>query len=248
MTLAFTISAYRMHSFVRLGVAQLRKLCPQSPILISDDPSVESEHIRAVADEYGCTYRCPTKRRGHFSGDMQGIINSVAFGQACKADVAIKVSQRFVFRKPEAIGSIIKCFEDENIMAATPGKPRVTNGSNGFGAFGTLSDVLMIRVGSVSPEELLQIYRGRLMREQVPWRAFIECFADSLHSVKFPGRTRKIEELTNHSGDPIYLRRYQNSESQYRALALENGFNGIFPLTEWGGIEQRAYICNPIVA
>jgi hypothetical protein len=57
----------------------------------------------------------------------------------------------------------------------------------------------------------------------------------------------KIEELTNPTADPIYLRRYQASEKQYRELALSNGFNGLFPLTEWGQIEGQHYQCKPVV-
>lgn len=249
--LAFTISSYRLHDFVKLGLKQLHKLSPDSPILVSDDRGPESEMIRQTAEEHGATYRSPTKRRGHFSGDFQAIVNSMAFAEAAGADVAIKVSQRFIFRKTEAIDVIQKIFSDPNILVATPGQPRVGPGNgkstNGFGKFSILSDVVMIRVGAMTPMDLLVMYRERLLREKVPWSSFIECTIDLLHSNKFPGRTAKIEELTNPTEDPIYLRRYQATEQQYRNLALSYGFNGLFPLNEWGQIEQRNYLCRPVV-
>ena len=137
-------------------------------------------------------------------------------------------------------------------MLATPGQPRVTNGGNAqksFGAFTILTDIVCLRVGSISAEDLLQMYRGRITTEQVPWKDFIECTIDQLHAQNFNGRSARIEELTNQPDflDPIYLRRYQNTEQQYRALALAGGWNGNFPLSEWGQIEQRNYLCHPVV-
>lgn len=244
MTLAFTISSYRLASFVRLSLAQLRALSPDSALLVSDDPSPASEEIKAIANEYKAVYRCPTKRRGHFAGDFQSLVNALAFAEAAGANVALKVSQRFIFRKPESIAVIHRTFADPNICVATPGQP----GKGGpFSKFTTLSDVVAIRVGSITPTDLLQMYRGRLMREKVPWASFIECAVDDLHHTKFPGRTAKLPELTNPTTDPIYLRRYQASEQQYRQLALSHGFNGQFLTEEWGKIEGRNYFCRPMV-
>lgn len=249
--LAFTISSYRLHDFVKLGLKQLQKLSPDSSILVSDDRGPESEMIRQTAEEHGAIYRCPAIRKGHFANDYASIMNSVAFAEAAGADVAIKVSQRFIFRKPESIDVIHKTFSDPNILAATPGQPRVMPGkgraANGFGKFTILSDVVMIRVGAITPEDLLIMYRERLLREKVAWASFVECAVDELHSNKFPGRTARVEELTNPTTDPIYLRRYQAAEGQYRELASSHGFGGIFPTVEWAQIEQRNYLCKPVV-
>lgn len=250
MRLAFTIGAYRLVDFIKLGVKQIQKLSPDSPILISDDPSPESEHIRRLAQETGCTYKGARVRRSHFGGDFQALVNCLAFATAAEADVAVKVSQRFIFRKQESIDVIRKTFEDPNILMATPGQPIVNNGSRagkGFGAFTILTDVVMFRVGAITPEELLVMYRSRIIRETVPWKDFIECTIDELHAQKFQGRTARIQELTNPVPDPIYLRRYQNTEEQYRNLALSHGMNGQFTLVEWNALEGRHYICKPIV-
>lgn len=251
MRIAFTIGSYRLVDFIKLGIKQIQTLSSDSPILISDDPSVESEYIRRLAKETGCAYSGAKTRRGHFSADFQAIINSIAFAKAAEADVAVKVSQRFIFRKPEAIDVIRKTFEDPNILMATPGQPMVTNGTKaakGFSQFSILTDVVMFRVGAITPEELLVMYRARILRERVPWSSFIECTIDELHG-KFQGCTAKLDELTSQPDprDPIYFRRYQNTEQQYRDLALSHGFNGNFTTAEWGAIELRNYMCKPQV-
>jgi len=248
--IAYTIGAYRLFPFIKLSLLQIRKLDPDASILISDDPAHETPAIEALAEEYGCAYRGARTRRGHFAADFQSIVNAVVFAESVGADIAIKASQRFIFRKREAIDVIHKCFENTNIMAATPGRPTVVSGSTpakGFAAFGTLSDIVMLRVGAISAEQLLHLYRARLMREKVPWASFIECLVDELHSNVFPGRTLKIPELTNPTTDPTYLRRYQATEKEYRELALSHGFNGQFPLDEWGQMEKGNYMCRPVV-
>ena len=241
-----------MLPFIKLSVLQLKRLVPDVDILISDDPSPESPAIEALAKEHGCSYLGARVRRGHFASDFQSLVNSLAFAEAVGADVAVKVSQRFVFRKLESIEIFRKTFSDQNIMAATPGQPKVngaTRQTSGFGAFGTLSDVVAIRVGSITPENLIHLYRARLMREKVPWASFIECLVDELHTRVFPGKTVKIAELTNpeNPADPIYLRRYQAGERLYHELAQSHGITAQFPLCEWAQIEQGNYLCRPIL-
>jgi hypothetical protein len=247
--LAFTISAYRLCDFVHLGLNQLRKLSPDSPILVCDDPSPESLGIRSHAEQHMATYDVARKRRGHFAGDFQSLVSALVFAQSRGADVAVKVSQRFIFRRPESIEAIQRAFTDPNIMVATPGQP-VVNGVNratkGFGQFTTLSDIVAIRVGAISAEEMLHMYRQKLLTDRAPWGSFIECAVDSLHG-KFAGRTVKMEELTNPQADPWFLRRYQATEQDYRNLALADGWNGRFPVEEWGAMEGRKYLCKPRV-
>lgn len=251
MKLAFTISAYRLCDFVHLGLKQLRRLSPESEILVSDDISPESPGIAALASQNGAAYICSKKRRGHFSGDIQSLVYALGFARDRECDVAVKVSQRFIFRKVEAIEAIKRAFENPNICAATPGQPRVNGhapaAAKGFGQFTTLSDVVSIRTNALSPEELLHMYRKKITTDRAPWASFIEICVDLLHSEKFPGRTLKLEELTNPTSDPIFLRRYQASDVQYRQLAGEHGFGGAFCCDEWARIDGRRYLCRPRV-
>lgn len=252
--LAFTIGAYRLVDFIHLGIRQLKKLSPDSPILVSDDASPESGHIKAISEGLGAQYRCSRIRKGHFSADMQSFVNALAFAEAMGADVAVKVSQRFIFRQPESIAAITEAFADPNIVFATPGQPKVAGSfgrapTNSFGAFTVLSDIMAIRVGCLSPSDLIHKYRSRLLTEKVPWGSFVECMADDLHRNVLTGRTVKMEALTNQPDieDSIYLRRYQNTEQQYAALAGTHGFGGRFPTTEWSVLDGRNYLCKPLV-
>ncbi len=250
MKLVFVISSYRLTTFIRLGIVQLKALAPDDLIMVSDDPSPQSAEIQKMAEDFGVLYKGARVRRGHFGGDFQSFVNGLSFARANECDVMVKVSQRFIFRKPEAVELFRKAFSNPNIDAVTPGKPDVKGNnrmSAGFGAFGTLSDVVGIRASALSPEQILELYRARLLREKVPWASFIECMVDELHGNIFPGRTMKLKELTNPTEDPIYLRRYQAVERDYQRLAMSNGFNGLFPLAEWGQMEGRNYICKPVV-
>lgn len=248
MKLAFSIGSYRLIDFVKLGINQIQRLCPDAAILVSDDPAHESEKIKAMCDQYGVLYKGARARRGHFSADYQCFVNSLVFGEATGADVAIKISQRLILRLPEAISVIQNTFSDPNIMMATPGQPKIIYGNRSqksFGSFTTLSDIVMVRVGAVSAKDVLNMYRERLIREKVPWASFIECTIDELHQGPLKGKTIKLEQFTNPSKNPIYLRRYQASERQYRDLALSHGWNGQFPLAEWGALEAGNYLCRP---
>lgn len=252
MTIAFTIGSYQLFQFVYLGLKQLQELSPESPVLVSDDRSNASEQIEAVAHECGAAFECSKVRRGHFAGDFQSLVSALAFAQAVDADIAVKVSQRFVFRKRDAIDAIKKAFEDEKIAAATPGRPSVvfntgTKKGGTFNAFSMLSDVVCIRAKELKPEQLLHLYRQRLMRERTPWASFIECTVDELHSHVFPGRTVKIAEITDPQPDPWYLRRYQARQDQYRELATRHGIGGHFDLVEWALIEKHGYQPRPLV-
>ena len=234
MKIAFTIGSYRLVPFVKLGIQQIREFRPDSPILVSDDPSQETPHIVQLCKETGVQHRGAKTKRGHFAGDFQSMVNALAFGEAHGCDLTVKISQRSIIRRPEAIEAIEKAFADPNIMVATPGKPTVNAGipSKGFGAFGTLSDTVIWRVGCMTGEQLLHLYRARLIREKVPWASFIECLVDELHSNLFNGKSRKIEEITNPTppNDPMFLRRYQADERLYRDLALKHGWNAVFHL------------------
>lgn len=255
MKLAFTLGSYRLADFVHLGIKQIQLLSPESSILVSDDASPESDHIKAIAKAHGADYRCSRVRRGHFANDLQSFVHALAFAESVGAAIAVKVSQRFIFRKPYAITAITEAFADPNILVVTPGQPKVgalgaLGRPHGFGAFTNLSDVVAIRVGCISPTEMLHMYRDRLMREKVPWGSFLECLVSDFHTTRFPGRTLKLEAITNHNGtveDPIYLRRYQNHSGQYQALAETHGIGGQWPLGEWSALDGKNYLCKPVV-
>lgn len=250
MKLAFTISSYRLCDFVHLGLKQLRKLSPESPIFVSDDISPESSGIKSLAERHLAAYDCSRKRRGHFAADAQSLIASLVFAKARECDVAVKVSQRFIFRKPESIEALKGAFGNPEILMVTPGQPKQVNGHNraaqGFAQFTTLSDVVALRVSAMSPEELLHTYRKRLMTDKAPWGSFLEVLCNDLHG-RFGAKSVRLQELTDPVPDQIYLRRYQSTPEDYRKLAGEHGFGGAFDTREWSQIENRHYLCKPKV-
>lgn len=251
MRIAFTISSYRLFDFVHLGLRQIRRLRPDAPILISDDFSPESVYIRQFAKEHGVEFMGSEKRRAHFSGDCQSIVNSIAFAEAVGADVSVKVSQRFIFRLPRSIETIEKVFEDPTAAMAIPGQPKVAFGSQaakGFSAFAVLSDVVCCRPSLFPAQRMLDIYRRRVTQETVMWKAFIEGAVHEGFNGLGPA-ARLLPELTDHTdpSNPIYLRRYQVGEQQYNQLAAEHGIRGRFPVGEWSQIEGSAYSANPVI-
>lgn len=253
MRVAFTIGAYRLCDFIKLNILQLRRLVPGAKILISDDVSPESRYIQDICKEFEVPYLGSDVKRGHFAGDVQAIINALSFGRATNADVAIKISQRFIFRKPECLGAVLSSFLDETVDMVCPGVPNVTHGakqSGGFGKFAVLSDVVAFRPSAVDPNMVLDAYRKRVETEIVPWKDFVEALVHSLHTGPLNGRSRIVEAITNTSlEDPGYLRRYQCDARRYLELAKEVGLSGrgLFPTCEWHGIDGRMYSPRPKV-
>ena len=251
MRLAFTLSTYRLFDFIHLGIKQLRALRPDAPILLSDDFSPESVFIKQLAKEQNVEYVGSDKRRGHFAGDMQSLVSAIMFADVVEADLAIKISQRFMLRLPEAIEVIERAFEDPSIAMAIPGQPKGTMGgkaSKGFSEFAVLSDIVCVRPSQFPASRMLEIYRRRIVEEKVPWKTFIEAAVHEAH-MKLGAQSKLLPELTDHGdqANPIYLRRYQNTEAQYVALANKHGITGRFPLAEWGLIQGKGYMAKPVV-
>lgn len=244
MKIAFTIGAYRLCDFVRLNIKQLQVIAPGCPVMVSDDASPESPHMQAMCHSLGVPIMQSDSRRGHFAGDMQAIVNALAFAESVKADVAIKVSQRLILLDGAA-DAILKRFQNPDLKFATPGKP--SNARNGFGNFAVLSDLVCIRVGAIDPQGLINHYRYRITTETVPWKTFIEGFVHSLHANVFPNHSEMMPEFTDVLPSKLYLRRYQSSEDEYRKLAASFGIGGLFPMIEWGAIDGRSYRPNPVI-
>jgi hypothetical protein len=177
-------------------------------------------------------------------------VNALVFAKSQECDVAVKVSQRFIFRRPESIEALRRAFENPEILMVTPGQPKQVNGHNraaqGFAQFTTLSDVVALRVSAISPEELLHTYRRRLLTDKAPWGSFLEVLVNDLHG-RFGEKSLRLDELTNPTEDPVYLRRYQHKPEDYLKLATEHGFGGAFRCDEWSQIENRHYLCRPRV-
>lgn len=248
--LAITVGCYALTSFVELNVLRCRHLIPEVPILLSDDRSDASKDIQALAVKYDCDYVCPKKRRSHFSGDWNHIINSLVFAKEIGATVAVKLSQRCIPVLPGFFVALDRTFKDPEVQIAHPGQLNpnqiVRKASTFFKRFGCLSDMLAFRVGAIEPEELLSIYRMRNNTGRAH-DSFSETSIGFLLASRFPGnKARMIPEWTNHQqGMPkLFLRKAQSPSSDYVQIARMHGINAdasMYDCREWREIQGSQY-------
>lgn len=245
MTIAITIGAYRLTQFIELNIRQCRAVFgEEAPIIVSDDASLESPQIKALAERLGCAYSCPEKRRSHCSGDFQAFINGAVLARQIGADVVVKLSQRFIplsgFKE-----LILDPFNDPSVKVVVPGQPKLhtfaRSSARFFNKFTILSDCVAWRVEDLPAERLMEIYRERVAKAEKPADQFIEVAWGHICTEIFPHNHRAVEELANPQiGQPKkYLRKAQTPPHEYANLAASHGIRGDFPLGEWIHIEGR---------
>lgn len=250
MKFALTIGAYRLLDFIHLGICQLQKVFPGEPILVSDDQSERSPHIAELATKLGATYAGSNSKRGHFSGDLQALLNAVQFARAHECEWAVKVSQRFIFKNPAARQCLLEGLSSPSVVFGLPGRldPKTLRpfAAHGFTKLPCQTDLLVLRVDGVDPEVILSDYRKKMENiHYAPHGTFIEGLASDLFHGRFKDRATILHDFTAHlpgrEGGDLYLRRNQNHDYDYRALAREHGINGDFNLEEWAQLEKRGY-------
>lgn len=252
MTIAITIGAYRLTNFCKLNILRCRRIWgAEVPILISDDRSSESTLMKELADELECDYVCPDKRRSHFSGDFQTVLNSIQFAVEIGADVALKLSQRMIPVLPEFRTTMEDAFTDERCQVVLPGQLNPQQiarpGARFYRKFGLLTDAVALQSDAISPEELLDVYRERCRAADGKRAPISDSFSETtfghLLERKFPGPKHKLLDAWTHhqSGKPkLYLRKSQSSASDYAQVAAMEGLNiSDFDLREWISIEGR---------
>lgn len=252
MKFALCISSYLFPEFVELNLNRLRAIFGTDPILVSDDRSQNSEQIQSVSERNGAAYLCSRIRRNHFAGDLASIINGLTFAEANNADVFIKVSLRLILLDPQLRNDFQGYFQTRPIVLAVPQRLHptqvITKSGNGFVQMPLMTDVLLIRVGSIKPQELIDRYRRKVATEKVNHRSFIEAlFTDLKHELGH--RCMALDELSTHiPGVPHrYLRKVQNHRAEYTDLAAKLGIQGQFLTDEWARIEGVNYRPRPVL-
>lgn len=251
MNLAITIGCYKLVSFVELNILRCRRLCPEVPILLSDDQSDASKDIRALAHKYDCDYTVSKKRMSHFSGDAQAILNALVYAKECDVEFALKISQRVIPVLPGFFVAMDRAFKDMAVQICLPGrisKAQISRpGCRFYSRFGILSDVIGLRTGAIDPDDFLSIYRERCEKGRHPADSFCETTVGWLLDKRFNGnRHRILEEWTNHRhGMPkLYLRKSQSTASDYAQIAALEGIKwdvSQIDCREWREIEGRNY-------
>lgn len=257
MKTAVTIGCYRMIPFIHLNVKRHRSLLGQeTPILLSDDASKESKTISNLAQTMLCAYVSGERRRSHFSGDMQAFINALVFAKQHGAEIAVKISQRVIPVLPRFYEVMFRAFEDPSVEVVMPGqmKPRqIARPNNRFYLkFGSLTDVVAMRVSAVDPVELANFYRTRVQSSSEHLKSLVELTWGDLLADKFSlSKHRLLDEWTNMvpNQPKIYLRKSQATPGEYKKVAQMEGLpDYVFDLREWGQIEKgQHYMMRPTI-
>lgn len=253
MKFAITVSAYLMDDFVRLNLEMCQRVFPGSPVLVSDDKSHRSDEIEKAAHQYGASYICSNKRRGHFCADVQSWANALAFGESVRSDVSIKISFRLILLDPTLRTDFEDLFSNSICDMAVPQKIRPEQlrrrESHTFAMVPCLSDVILMRTGVMSPTELINYYRHKIQNERAPHSSLVESLAYDLLMGKFKDRSKMLESLSFHyPGQPHrYLRKCQNHQIQYVDLARKLGLLGAWDVREWSHIERGSYRPKPVL-
>lgn len=255
LSIAASIGSYKLPEFVELGICQIRAcLGHDTPILVVDDRSEQTHRIIEICQKHGVQLVESRVQRGHFAGDMTNTVNAITWARAHECEVAVKLSQRFVFRLPVCRSVIESVFADGLVHFASPGKMSINTlrrgGSPTFAAMPALTDIMLFRAAAVDPQILIDTYRDKCQREKgLPWGQWVEATACDWHDVTFAGHSRKVEEFTNHQPgqEHIYLRRNQDDSGSYRDLARPYGICGEFRLDEWRMLERGMYDPRPMI-
>jgi len=97
VTFAVTVGGFALVSFCELNIVCARHVFGKdTPILLCDERSPKTPEMEALADKYGCSFITSRVNRGHFLGCANATVTAVAFAHAMQADIAVKLTQRFI--------------------------------------------------------------------------------------------------------------------------------------------------------
>lgn len=253
MRYAAAVGSAGYHHFTDLNVCALRMVFgAHLPIVVRDDPSIDSHMVEAVAAKRDCYYARTDVPLGHFAGDVQTFIDALALAEQDGADIAIKMSQRCVVAHPDLRAIVERVFlENENTAIVMPGRPNpnlIRVGHQQFARFPCLTDMVFMRTSAIKPEVIKEAYEEQVAKGKEYHECFVEVFFDRLRTGPYNGRVRLLEEITNHKGGRpcYYLRRYQNRPEEYSTLAERFGIrrSGPWELAERHKL-QRGYNPRP---
>lgn len=221
------------------------------PITITDDPSIDSHMVEAVAARRDCYYNRPDVPLGHFAGDIQTFIDALELADQKGADIAIKMSQRCMVAHKDLRAIIEAKFRNPLTAIVMPGRPNpnfIRVGHQQFARFPILTDMVFMRREHVSSRTIKDEYEAQLAKGKEYHDCFVEVFFDRLRNNQYRDRVELCEEITNHRGGqpPYYIRRYQNLPEHYTQMAERFGIHrtGTWELEERHKL-QRGYNPRP---
>ena len=238
MQFAITIGSFALLPFVELNVRACRHVFGKdTPILICDDRSQKTPEMEALAEKYGCGFITSNTPRGHFCGCSQTTVAAVAFAQAMQADIAVKLTQRFILLEPRIRERIEQLFtERPELELAHCGRPKPEGlkRSKWFVKFPFLVDCMVMRTAAFDPHWLKASYESKC-KDGTKHASYTESWLQHLCETKCAGKHETLEWLTNHHGEPHwYLRKTQNDNVDYIRAAHRFGLkHANFPTNEW---------------
>lgn len=252
MKYALVCSAYAMADFVKLNLHFMRDIFGTSPILVSDDKSDASPLIESAACKYEAAYICTRVKKGHFAGDLQSIINGLVFAESNGCDVLVKCSQRFILLDKQIKGDLDNYCLTKDMSLGLPQKlhpgQTISKSGVGFCQLPILTDCIVIRVGKLTPEHLLERYKRKVMTEKFAHSSYVEAvFNDFRHEMG--ANCVLLNELSTHlpGVQHRFLRKVQNHRQQYIDIARSVGIDGSFDTREWAAIHGANYRPRPVV-
>ncbi len=254
MKIAVVLGTFSLVNFVRLNLLRLQQLFSDCPVLVADDRSENSDQIKALAEQFGCAFCGSTIQRGHFAGDMQTVIAGLSFAEQEGADILLKLSQRLVPILPVFRDYIETPFADERINIVVPGKISANQiqlpQSKFYSGFGILTDVIAIRVGSITPEQLLRKYTENFKYGRFSPNVLVEVFFGQLLATHFAKAAFVSPALANHTPmEPCaFLRKATNDPKSYEMIAKMHGLKGdelMFDTRELAHIFGKDYLSRP---
>jgi len=247
---AITIGSYALPSFVRLNIRACRVLWPDAPILVSDDKSASSGEIEEIADEEGASYIGSSARMSHCTGDLQSILNALAFAEG-HGRIALKVSQRLIPASMEFRQAYEEVMSDPAVWFAHPGQIGENTvcrpSAKFFARFTKLTDVIAARPERINRAELVEYYKEAATCPASKVQLFVEVALDRYVTSRLEANRRTVPGWTNPVlGVPkSILRRSQSSVGEYHRLATKLGCpeKDQYPLNEWLELERAKYKC-----
>lgn len=254
MNIAVVLGTFSLVNFVRLNLFRISELFPDSPCLVCDDHSSNSDQIKVLAEEFGCAFCGSSIQRGHFAGDIQAIVSGLSYAEQEDADILLKLSQRLVPVLPAFREYIETPFANERINIVVPGKISASQinypNSKFYSGFGILTDVMAIRVGSITPEQLLKKYTDNFKYGRFSPNVLVEVFFGQLLATHFAGASFISPALANHTPmEPCaFLRKATNDPNAYKMVAQMHGLEGKdleFDTRELAEIFRSEYLSRP---
>jgi len=250
MNVAIVLGSYALPSFLRLNLYQIKSILPDAAILVSDDRSDKTEEIDGISKEVA--FVTSNARRGHCAGKIQAIVSGLSFAQQEGADILLFLNQRLVPALSEFREFIEGPFADKAVNIVVPGRSVAGKlklpSSKYFSGLGILTDLLAIRIGSISAEKFLISYI-----EGYKWGSFAiqllpEIFIGKLLGTHFGSSAYVSSALGDAKvANPSFLRREQSKPEDYQALAAQHGFSGEFDTRDWLEIEGANLMMRPVL-